>query len=287
MSQSSEDELRRECELLRAQLVQKTHVIEVYKAELEKTNDILIELKKKLQSDYKALSSLFRFIVPTKNPQITGFEFSTQYKPGKQTSGDYFDIFEHKDKLKFGTMLSRSQSPSASAVVLGLILKMGRELDHMQTQNPSEILSHLVSELSKDLKEMPDLLLGYFDKRSYMYSYAFSGQMFGMLYSIQNSKWVDLFADKAEMQTHDVKLEGKDRVVLISEGFFKIPNEQGQMLAHEDVMAVLANISPESGPHDVRHEILYLLDKHLNGAPQAHDVTLIVFSPDEPVLRLA
>ncbi|MCO5113053.1 MAG: SpoIIE family protein phosphatase [Bdellovibrionaceae bacterium] len=286
MSQS-EDELRRECEILRAQLVQKTHVIEVFKAELEKTNEVLVGLKKKLQNDYKALTSLFRFIVPTKNPQITGFEFSTQYKPGSQVNGDYFDIFEHKDKLKFGTMMSRSQSPSSSAVVLGLILKMGRELDHMQTHHPSDTLSHLVSELSKDLKEMPDILLGYFDKRSYVYSYAFTGKMFGMVYSIQNSKWVDLFNGKKDLETHEVKLEGKDRVVLISEGFFQSPNSKGELLAHEDVMAVLANISPDSGPHDVRHELLYLLDQHLVGMPQAHDVTLVIFSPDEPVLRLA
>lgn len=281
------DELRRECEILRAELVQKTHIVDVFKAELEKTNDVLIELKKKLQNDYKALAGLFRFIVPTKIPQITGFEFSTQYKPGTATSGDYFDIFEHKDKLKFGTLLSRSQSPSASAVVLGLILKMGRELDHMQTNHPDETLTLLMTELSKDLKENPDLFLGYFDKRSYVYSYAFSGQMFGVLCSVQNAKWIDLFEGKKEMVTHEVKLEGKDRVVLLSEGFFRTPNSQGEFLAHEDVMGVLANLSPESTPHDVRHEILFLFDKHLKGASQTQDITLIVFSPDEPVLRLA
>lgn len=285
MSQSV-DELRRECEVLRAELVQKSHVIEVFKAELEKTNDVLVELKKKLQIDYKALASLFRYIVPTKIPQITGFEFSTQYKPGASSNGDYFDIFEHNDKLKFGTLLSRSQSPSASAVVLALILKMGRELDHTQTQHPEEILVHLIDELSKDLKETPDLFLGYFDKRSYIYSYAYSGQMFGFV-SSQNGQSGSLLQDKEALKGHDIKLEGGDRVVLLSEGFFKAANAEGLFLAHEDVISVLENLGPEVPVHDVRHEILYLFDKHLQGQAAPDDVTLIVFSPNEPVLRLA
>lgn len=284
---TSKDDLRRECEMLRAELVQKTHVIEVFKAELEKTNDVLGELKTRLQNDYKALASLFRFIVPTKIPQISGFQFSTQYKPGSEINGDYFDIFEHKDKLKFGTLMSRSGSPGASAVVLALILKMARELDHMQTQNPDLILQHLIDEMQKDLTVAPDLFLGYFDKRTYLYSYAFSGNLYAVASMQKNTKSINLIDNKATLKTHEMKLEGGDKVVLISEGFFKIPNKEGQFLAHEDVTSVLASLSLESTVHDVRHEILFLFDNHLKEAKQTQDITLLVFSPDEPVLRLA
>jgi phosphoserine phosphatase RsbU/P len=280
------DHLRQECEDLRLELVQKTSAIEVFKFELEKANQTLIKLKTRLDHDYKSLSELFRLIVPTKIPKISGFQFSTQYKSGTDFYGDYFDVFEHKDKLKFGTLLCKSPSPSVSAVVLALLLKLSHEFEEKAGIDPSDSLNQLLSEL-KDFEVLPDLFLGYFNKRDFSFTYSGRGEIIGLIKSHKDRSVTCFYDGQEDLKTAKLKLDAGDVVVLLTKGFFKSANENGDFLATEEIISALHALSADANVHDLRHEILFVLDKHLKGKPPAHDTTLVIFSPDEPVLRLA
>ncbi len=283
---SESEQLQQKCEELRLELMQKTSAIDVFKLELENANKTLLDLKRRLDQDYKSLSDLFKLIVPTKIPKISGFQFSTQYKAGSDFYGDYFDVFEHKDKLKFGALLCKSPSPSVSAVVLALLLKLSHEFEEKVMTDPSEPLRHLTTELT-DLETLPDLFLGYFNKRDFSFMYSGIGEIRGLVRSAKDQN-VDCFYDgQADLKTKKLKLDAGDTVLLLTSGFFKSANDNGNYLAIEEVMSALTCLPKESSVHDLRHEILFVLDKHLKGAPASHDTTLVIFSPDEPVLRLA
>lgn len=278
--------LRQECEELRLENMQKTSAINVFKFELEKANQTLIQLKNRLDQDYKSLSDLFKLIVPTKIPKISGFQFSTQYKSGTDVYGDYFDVFEHKDKLKFGTLLCKSPSPSVSAIVLALLLKLSHEFEDKIIVDPTDSLKQLISEL-KDIEVLPDLFLGYFNKRDFSFLYSGIGEVKGLVRS-QKDKSVNCFYDGQEqLQTQKLKLDTGDIVVLLTNGYFKSANDNGNYLALEDFMSLIGQLPEDITVHDIRHEILFAFDKHLKGKPASHDTTLVIFCPDEPVLRLA
>lgn len=284
---SKENELlRQECERLRLELVQKTSVISVFKTELEKANEALIHLKMKLQKDYESLSQLFKLIVPSKLPQISGFEFSTQFKAGKKVNGDYFDVFDHKDKLKFGTILSKSPNPSTSAIVLALVLKMGHDFEGEMSPDAYKILENLLLEI-KETQFFPDLFLGYFNKRDFSYSFACHGDIKAFIKSASDKTVTCILDGNTGLKKSQLKLNGGDSVILMTNGFFLSPNENEQYLSSAQVMSVINALPKNSNVHDIRHEILFAFDKHLSGKAQDHDTTLLVFSPDEPVLRLA
>lgn len=282
----SDELLRQECEELRLQLMQKSSAIEVFKFELERANQTLAKLKIRLDQDYKSLSELFRLIVPTKIPKISGFQFSTQYKSGTDFYGDYFDVFEHKDKLKFGTLLCKSPSPSVSAVVLALLLKLSHEFEEKVLVDPTDSLSQLIVEL-KDIETLPDLFLGYFNKRDFSFTYSGYGDIKGLVRTFK-TRSITCFHDGHEnLKTQKLKLDAGDAVILLTNGFFKSVNQHGDYLAIEELISALNALPADLNVHDLRHEILFVLDKHLRGKPSTHDTTLVIFSPDEPVLRLA
>ncbi len=278
--------LRQECEELRLENMQKTSAINVFKFELEKANQTLVQLKNRLDQDYKSLADLFKLIVPTKIPKISGFQFSTQYKSGTDFYGDYFDVFEHKDKLKFGTLLCKSPSPSVSAIVLALLMKLSHEFEDKVLVDPTESLKQLIAAL-KDLEVLPDLFLGYFNKRDFSFMYSGLGEVKGLVRSFK-TKTVNCFYDGQEqLHTEKLKLDAGDVIVLLTNGYFKSANDSGNYLALEDIMSLLGKLPVDTNVHDIRHEILFAFEKHLKGKPASHDTTLVIFCPDEPVLRLA
>lgn len=278
--------LKKECEELRLELVQKSSAINVFKFELEKANETLIKLKLKLDQNYKSLAELFRLIVPTKIPKISGFQFSTQFKSGTDFYGDYFDVFEHKDKLKFGTLLCKSPSPSVSAVVLALLMKLSHEFEDKILVDPTESLSHLIGEL-KSFEILPDLFLGYFNKRDFSFTYSGLGAVIGLHKSQKTKTTTCFYEGQKVLKTHKIELEAGDSVILMTLGFFKSMNKDQNYLSVEELISVLGKVPLDSNVHDLRHEILFAFDKHLKGVPASHDTTLVIFSPDEPVLRLA
>lgn len=280
------EKLKQECEDLRLELVQKISAIEVFKFELEKANTLLVQLKTRLDSDYRSLAELFKLIVPTKIPKISGFQFSTQFKSGTDFYGDYFDVFEHKDKLKFGALLCKSPSPSVSAVVLALLMKLRHEFEDKILVDPTESLNHLIVEL-KNFEVLPDLFLGYFNKRDFTFTYSGLGTVTGLHKKFKTRSTTCFYHGQDNLKTHKLNIDSGDFVLLFTDGFFKSKNSKNLSLSIEQVISVLNSLGPESSVHDVRHEILFLLDKHLQGKPASHDTTLVIFSPEEPVLRLA
>lgn len=281
--------LRQECEQLRTELEQKINTIEAFKSELNRANETLIRLKKKLDENSTSLTQLFQSIVPTKIPQIPGFNFSTHYKAGSKFNGDYFDVFEHSDRLRFGTLLCKNPSPSVSAIILALLLKLNNELEHRWEISPCETLNTIISQIPEDYKT-PDLFLGYFNKRDFSFHFCSSSKIHGFVKSHKNQDVTPLFAPpdpQAPLKNETTKLSGQDTVVLMTHGYFNVQNKKEEFISEAEVIQTLQSLPPEATVHDIRHKLLFKLSRHNYDQPPTHDITLVVFSPEEPVLRLA
>ena len=281
--------LRQECEHLRIELEHKTNTIEIFKAELKKVNESLTQLTKKLNKDQLSLTQLFQSIVPTKIPRIPGFNFSTHYKAGSKFNGDYFDVFEHSDRLRFGTILCKSPNPSVSATILALLLKLNNELEHRWEASPSETLSNIISQIPEEC-ETPDLFLGYFNKRDFSFHFSSSPKIHGFIKNHKDQSVIPLLSStnpKSPLRNEKVKLSGQDTIILMTHGYFSIQNKKGEFISEAEVIQILHSLEPKATAHDTRHKLLFKLDQHNEGQTPTHDITLVVFSPEEPVLRLA
>ena len=71
----------------------------VFRSQLIKANQSLESLIEKVAEEVKTAALVQKVLVPTEFPNIPGFEFSTKFIPSPISGGDYFDIFEHEDRL--------------------------------------------------------------------------------------------------------------------------------------------------------------------------------------------
>ena len=87
---------------LEAELLEREKDLAVFRDELNRANEQLEQFIKQIGQELKIASLIQKALVPTEFPNIPGFEFSTKFVPSPISGGDYFDIFEHEDKFRFG-----------------------------------------------------------------------------------------------------------------------------------------------------------------------------------------
>src|SRR5690606_8635562 len=101
------------------------------------------------QSKYelKLMQKIQNFLVPTEFPSISGFEFSTKFVASPVKGGDYFDIFDMSEKMKFGIMMSCSSGYAMSALLMSVLMKYSGFRLAGTKDNVSEIVQEIQTEL--------------------------------------------------------------------------------------------------------------------------------------------
>ena len=80
----------------------KDREISHYREQLYQVNSRLERLVSALSQELHFANLIQKKLSPTEIPHLSGVEFSTKFVPGMRFGGDYFDIFELEDKMKFG-----------------------------------------------------------------------------------------------------------------------------------------------------------------------------------------
>src|SRR3989344_3162203 len=121
MTSDENSQLKKKIAILEAELNKEDSEIMIYRQELLKFSQKLDLLMSQIAGDIKILSEVQKTLVPTEIPTIPGFEISRKFVYVSQAGGDYFDIFEHEDKMKFGILMASSSGYAMSALFLSLI----------------------------------------------------------------------------------------------------------------------------------------------------------------------
>src|SRR5688500_9256011 len=100
MSDSPKELLLRIQEL-EFELSHKEQEVTRYRDELIKTNSRIEKMMSDLSSEIYMAHQIQKVLSPTEIPHIQGIEFSTKFLPGNRNGGDYFDIFELEDRMRF------------------------------------------------------------------------------------------------------------------------------------------------------------------------------------------
>lgn len=285
VSDLEKDLVRREQDLLR------------YKTELTKANKVLEGLIGQVSLEIRLAAQIQRVLVPTEYPNIQGIEFSTKFIPGSQKGGDYFDIFEHDDHLKFGVLLSCSSGYTMSALFLSILLKMSGQLEARRGADPKTVLSQITAELLPNMqagKDRASLFYGVVDRRTFELEYCLVGNNVGLVINHETGKMTALKGGAQpvakgaalDFSGHTISLNPKDRLLIISEGFLKTTNPLGEAFGLDRLTQAIIK-APFAGVHEIRNEILYQLEKFAESTDFPGDVTVIVTEVKERILKLA
>jgi sigma-B regulation protein RsbU (phosphoserine phosphatase) len=289
-------ELKGKIKELENELALKNGEIARYRKELQRTNSRLEKMVVDLAQELKLAGLIQKVLSPTEIPNIPGVEFSTKFLPGVSSGGDYFDIFEHDDRMKFGIILSSSSGYTMSALFLSVLIKLAAQIEARKGVSPDRVVQMIADELIPNVQNNDSLSIFYavFDRRSYELSYCSVGNILGLWLPYGESKVVSLEASGGPVRkgyaqlplSQTLQLNARDRLILCSEGVWEAKNAEGQSVGRENILRAVLS-APRSGVHEVRNEILYQVEKLTEQKEPQRDQTVVVTEVKDRVIKLA
>ena len=305
VAKESEDDLKARIRELEAEVKARENDLAVFRKQLSMANQALEGLIAKVAEEVKTAAQIQKVLGPTEFPNIPGFEFSTKFVPSPISGGDYFDIFEHEDRLKFGIVLASSNGYGMSALLLSVLLKMTGQHEAKRGLSPDKVLEYIATELDPSLgnsaqgADRANVFYGIIDRRTLEFSYVAAGPVYGGIVRNATGKLERLVSDGAPIEkgraqtptlVKRVQLEARDRVFLVSAGVVAAKNKADEVFG-EDRLIRSVLTAPKTGVaptvHDWRNEILYRVEAHAAGQDLPQDVTAVIFEVKDRVIRLA
>jgi sigma-B regulation protein RsbU (phosphoserine phosphatase) len=294
-SELSNQQMQDRIEELQQELSQKEQQLQRYRMELQKTNSHLEEIITDLSQEVKLASLIQKLLSPTEIPNIPGIEFSTKFVPGIKSGGDYFDIFEHDDRLKFGIILSSSSGYTMSALFLSVLMKLSAQIEARKGMEPDQVISTMITELTPNIQkqDMASIFYGIVDRRNYELKYSCIGSIAGMLqvHGKEQISWLEPSSGPLHKAydekplTHTIPLGPRDRLILCTEGVWNAENAESHF--GKERLLKTVHKAPRTGVHDLRNEILYQVEKFTGQNEPSRDQTVLVTEVKDRVIKLA
>lgn len=293
---ADESELKERISELEHELAVKEAELHRYRLELSKANGALEKMIHQISQELKLAQTLQKLLSPTELPNVQGFEFSTKFLPGTRSGGDYFDIFEHEDKLKFGILISSASGYSLSSLLLSVIIKISSQMEARKGLEPHKVVALLAKEVVPAIQneDKASLFYGVVDRRSYEMQYCSVGTIDGFLQVYGQDSLVELLPTgpslgkdyNTEPQSHAIQLNPRDRVILATEGLKTAQNSLGVSWGGHGLAEAISR-APKQGVHELRNEILFANEKYTGKTDPVRDQTLIITEVKDRVIKLA
>jgi sigma-B regulation protein RsbU (phosphoserine phosphatase) len=293
--------------LTREQLLEKVSELELevkerqedlrrFRHELGLANQKLEGLIQQLHTEIKLAHVIQKSLVPTEFPHIAGFEFSTKFVPSTISGGDYFDIFEHEDRARFGMIVSSASGHTMSALLLSVLLKMTSQLEARRGSDPHLVMQEMFAQLKEHLSpgDEADMFYALVDRRNFEMRFVRSGNLIALHQNFSTGEVQSLDSElpplgldfTAPQASNSVSLSPRDRLVLCTRGVIEARNQAGEAYGMERVTHSFLR-GPKRGVHELRNHILYEVQKFSQGIEPVRDQTLVVCEVKDKVIKLA
>lgn len=277
-------------------LAQKENECVQYRQELGKINQVLEQIIQQMNQQLQFASLVQKKLSPTEFPHMQGLELSSKFVPGTKQGGDYFDMFELDDKMRFAVLLASSSGYGMSALLMSIVLKFTFRSEARGAWQPHEYLNHVIEEIKKNNLPATDhtsVFYGIMDRRSFEFKYAMAGEVQGAVINFSPHK-INLLQKSATplsvqsslvTESHTVQLQERDRFVVASAGIAESQNAQTEKFGVERFLAALRS-APKSGVHELRNEVLYQLERFRGKVESEKDLAIIVCEIKDKVIKL-
>jgi sigma-B regulation protein RsbU (phosphoserine phosphatase) len=293
---NTEQMLKDKIEELQHELAHKELEAKRYRMELQKANSALEKLIVDLGQELRLANLIQKLLSPTEIPNIPGIEFSTKFVPGSKSGGDYFDIFEHDDRLKFGIILASSSGYTMSALFLSVLMKLSGQIEARKGMEPDKVLGLMAQEIVPNIQKQDtaSLFYGIVDRRNYELKYCSIGHIAGLLqiHGKEQPSWLEPSAGPLKKDfdeqplTHTIPLGSRDRLILCTEGVPMAQDPEGNGFGRDGLLKAVIR-APRSGVHELRNEILYQAEQFSRLNEPLRDQTVLVTEVKDRVIKLA
>jgi len=288
---------------LEVELKTKDQDLNLYREQAKKLNYQVAELVKNVEKEVELARKIYRLLVPTELPHISGFEFSSKFEASLISGGDYYDIFELHDKFNFGVLLSSASGHSLSALFMSILLSMNAKNDSRKSTSAEPVVESIIREVlgagetegSLNPNDHADLFYAIIDRRRFQMSYVSLGDVPALYlpYGANEPQLLEATGGALRSQYSEpikaksIILNPRDKLILVSPGLVRNTNSQGEPFGSERYFrTVIQNYSKPT--HDLRHALLHELHRFIGKDRELQrDVTVLVMEAQDRVIKLA
>jgi phosphoserine phosphatase RsbU/P len=296
MAQDSSDQLKSRIRELEQEIEEREKDLSVFRRELSSANKRLELLIAELNQELKVVHTIQKFIVPTEIPNIQGFEFSSKFVPSFVRGGDYFDIFEHEDRARFGVIVASSSGHMMSALLLSVLLKFTGRLEARRSAEPNLMLKQIEADLRPMMakQDSADLFYGVFDRRQFSLAYSLVGDLIALHFDYSNHDLKLLKSDTkaisvdavTEFHANAVTLNPRDKLIFCTKGMVEAKNLDGEEFGRERLFKAVLEFAGE-GVHELRNQLFFKVKTFIAGQEPPRDLTVVVAEVKDRVIKLA
>ena len=244
--------------------------------------------KKRLDHDLQIARDIQRILLPSKPPQVDGFDIAGVNIPARQVSGDYFDYIS-VDADRFGVVIADVSGKGVPASLIMAICRSVLRAEARLGQSPAGVLRKVNRQLYPDIKEDMFISMAYviLDHKSNLVTLSRGGHDAPLLYRAASGE-VEVLkppgmalgidsGDVFDRITGDlsVPLERDDCLVLYTDGVTEMLDANGDEFGPERMIQSV-RASASEGAQGVITRLTADVRNFANGHPQNDDITLIV-----------
>ena len=288
--------LRERIHSLEQELRERDQEVAFLKNELSEVNFRLERLVEQSKYELKLIHKIQNALVPTEYPNISGFEFSTKFVASAIKGGDYFDLFDIPEKMKFGIMMSCSSGYAMSALLMSVLMKYSGYRLTGKSDKAAEIVREIQSELAGQLDDSHEasFFFSLVNRRTYQMDFCALGSV-SVFYFDYSSGEIELLKNNPfpltkkkidNLECQLISLNPRDRLIICSHGLFEATDLDGKRFTPKELLPALKAVA-RSPVHDLRNEVLYQVEKFTSGAEVRRDRTVVVMEVKDRVIKLA
>jgi sigma-B regulation protein RsbU (phosphoserine phosphatase) len=277
-------------------------------------NHLLIQHQQKLyklENDIQIARTIQKNFLPSKMPEVPGWEISAFFQPARDVAGDFYDVFTMLNSRKLGLMIADVCDKGVGAALFMSLTRSLLRAFVMQTRNVNwaDVLfdepassreqarlaisanaletavvstNNYITEHHLDLNMFATLFFGMLDPSDGTLAYINGGHCPPIIMSSggeikarlePGGPAVGMFPG-AKFNIEQAHLDHGDFLILFTDGVTDVRNPAGKLFTEAGLLSLL--MPPPQSAEEMVQRIISSLSNHMNDAVQFDDITLLV-----------
>ena len=253
--------------------------------ELRRLERRLQEANRRYAQELALAGSLQQSFLAHPVPRLPGWQMATAFRPARETSGDFYGIFElpaGRLGIVVGDVVDKG---AAAALFMALSWTLLRTFAFEFPDDPARAVTATNARLLSDTDgtRFVTVLLGSLDPRSGQLDFANAGHNPGLLFRgsgqgepealTRTGRMLGMFPDD-DWHNGRVQLGPGDTLLLYTDGVTEASPANGDLFGAERLLATLRSARAASASETLAR-VLEEVASHLHGDPQPDDIALL------------
>ncbi len=250
---------------------------------------IMLENREKssVQAELNAARNVQAGLMPTHDPEISGFDISAKCLPATEVGGDYYDyLWMNKGKSRLGIAVADVSGKAMKAAMTAVMTSGMIYREVGSNESPKTILRKINRPmyLKTDRRVFTAMCFAVLDTKKKQLSLSNAGQTFPVLLRKDVVEYLRVAGERLPLgvkeevlyQEREIKLKKGDVVVFYTDGVTEAMNEKSELFGEERLEETLKRIYRGQSAKEIVSTLFKSLEDYAHGAKQHDDMTVVV-----------